>query len=242
MQSPEEGVKWTHFNDERLTERLMGQCRASGGGDGCGASAAGAVRARRSRGGSCGPTPFVSVPELAIHRIASTQCLASGAPLQNSCLPPQSNSATLFIASALLTHFHSTCALLQHSTRCSSVHSFLSVHSFPALFNRSNLACTLCTMFKVHDLYYSNVLFHFWSTNYWSPFIDYTQIKSKFHHIVVKALWNALRGRHKYGATNGNQCAARRCSMITCLTRNSLTQVRVHWGTAIFDFYNINMK
>ena len=40
---------------------------------------------------------------------------------------------------------------------------------------------------------------------------------------VVKALWNALRGRHKYGATNGNQNAALRCSMITRLTRDSLT-------------------
>ena len=41
---------------------------------------------------------------------------------------------------------------------------------------------------------------------------------------VVKALWNALRGRHtrKYGATNGNQYTARRCSMIMRLTRNSL--------------------
>ena len=40
---------------------------------------------------------------------------------------------------------------------------------------------------------------------------------------VVKALWNALRRRHKYGATSGNQYAARRCSMITRLTRDSLT-------------------
>ena len=34
--------------------------------------------------------------------------------------------------------------------------------------------------------------------------------------IVVKALWNALRGRHNF------QYAARRCSMITRLTRNSI--------------------
>ena len=54
---------------------------------------------------------------------------------------------------------------------------------------------------------------------------------------VVKALWNALRGRHKYGAINGNQYAARRCSMITRLTRNSLTRVRVRWGAAIFAHY-----
>ena len=54
---------------------------------------------------------------------------------------------------------------------------------------------------------------------------------------VVKALWNALRGRHKYGATNGNQYAARRCSMITRLTRDSLTLVRVRWGAAIFAHY-----
>ena len=54
---------------------------------------------------------------------------------------------------------------------------------------------------------------------------------------VVKALWNALRGRRKYGATNGNQYAARRCSMITRLTRNSLTRVRVRWGAAIFAHY-----
>ena len=53
----------------------------------------------------------------------------------------------------------------------------------------------------------------------------------------MKALWNALRGRHKYGAMNGNQYAARRCSMITCLTRNSLTWVRVRWGAAIFAHY-----
>ena len=41
---------------------------------------------------------------------------------------------------------------------------------------------------------------------------------------VVKALLNALRGRHtrKYGSTNGNQYAARRCSMIARLTQNSL--------------------
>ena len=52
---------------------------------------------------------------------------------------------------------------------------------------------------------------------------------------VVKAIWNALRGRHKYGATNGNQYAARRSSMITCLTRNSLTRVRVRWGAAIYS-------
>ena len=43
---------------------------------------------------------------------------------------------------------------------------------------------------------------------------------------VVDALWNALRGQHKHGAMNGNQYAARR-SMITRLTRNSLTRVRV---------------
>ena len=45
----------------------------------------------------------------------------------------------------------------------------------------------------------------------------------RFDAIVVKALWNALRGRHKYGATNGNQYAARRCSIITRLTRDSDT-------------------
>ena len=41
---------------------------------------------------------------------------------------------------------------------------------------------------------------------------------------VVKALWNAPRGRHKYsyGATTGNQYAERRCSMKTRLTRNSI--------------------
>ena len=61
-----------------------------------------------------------------------------------------------------------------------------------------------------------------------------------FNYIVVKALWNALRGRHKYGAMNGNQYAARRCSMITRLTRNSLTRVRVRWGAAIFAHYTIN--
>ena len=78
---------------------------------------------------------------------------------------------------------------------------------------------------------------------------------------VVKALWNALRGRHtrKYGAINGNQYAARLCSMITRLTRNSLkansyfararaqarakyelalTRVRVYSGAAIFAHYN----
>ena len=59
--------------------------------------------------------------------------------------------------------------------------------------------------------------------------------------IVVKALWNALwnalQGRHKYGATSGNQYAARRCSMITRLTRNSLTRVRVYSGAAIFAHY-----
>ena len=60
---------------------------------------------------------------------------------------------------------------------------------------------------------------------------------------VVKALWNALRGRHKYGATNGNQYAARRSSMISLITRRtrnsigSSSRVRVHWGAAIFDFY-----
>ena len=36
-----------------------------------------------------------------------------------------------------------------------------------------------------------------------------------------------------------NQYAARRCSMITRLTRNSMTLVKVRWGAAIFDFYNI---
>ena len=54
---------------------------------------------------------------------------------------------------------------------------------------------------------------------------------------VVKALWNALRGRHKYGATIGNQYAARRCSMMTRLTRDSLTWVRVYSGAAIFPHY-----
>ena len=57
---------------------------------------------------------------------------------------------------------------------------------------------------------------------------------------VVKALWNALRGRHKYGATSGNQYAARRCSMITRLTRNSLTRIRVYSGAAIFARYSSN--
>ena len=60
---------------------------------------------------------------------------------------------------------------------------------------------------------------------------------SRTRQIVVKALWNALRGRHKYGATNGNQYAARRCSTITRLTRNSLTRVRVYSGAAIFAHY-----
>ena len=49
---------------------------------------------------------------------------------------------------------------------------------------------------------------------------------------IVKALWNALRGRHKYGATTRN--AARRCSMITHLTRNSLSRVRVHSESSNF--------
>ena len=50
--------------------------------------------------------------------------------------------------------------------------------------------------------------------------------------IVVKALWNALRGRHKYGATSGNQYAARRCSMITRLTRNlSVTGSSLQWSS-----------
>ena len=35
-------------------------------------------------------------------------------------------------------------------------------------------------------------------------------------------VWNALRERHKYGGSSGNQYAARRCTMITRLTRNSL--------------------
>ena len=55
------------------------------------------------------------------------------------------------------------------------------------------------------------------------------------HAGVVKALWNALRRRHKYGATSENQYAARRCSMITRLTRNSLTRVRVRLGAAILS-------
>ena len=54
---------------------------------------------------------------------------------------------------------------------------------------------------------------------------------------VVEALWNALQKRHKYGAINENQNAARRCSMITRLTRNSLTWVRVRLGAAIFALY-----
>ena len=54
----------------------------------------------------------------------------------------------------------------------------------------------------------------------------------KFFDIVVKALWNALRGRHKYGATSGNQYAARRCSMITRLTRNlSVTGSSLQWSS-----------
>ena len=60
------------------------------------------------------------------------------------------------------------------------------------------------------------------------------------HTSVVKALWNALRGRHKYGAMNGNQYAARHCSMITRLTRDSLTWVRVRRGAAIFAHYTSN--
>ena len=49
---------------------------------------------------------------------------------------------------------------------------------------------------------------------------------------VVKALCNALRGRHKYGATNGNQYAARRCSMITRRTRNSIgTGSSLQWSS-----------
>ena len=42
-----------------------------------------------------------------------------------------------------------------------------------------------------------------------------------------------------YGATNGNQYATRRCSMIMRPTRNSLTRVR--WGAAIFAYYNNNI-
>ena len=49
---------------------------------------------------------------------------------------------------------------------------------------------------------------------------------------VVKAQWNALRGRHKYGAKSGNQYAARRCSMITRLTRNlSITGSSLQWSS-----------
>ena len=42
---------------------------------------------------------------------------------------------------------------------------------------------------------------------------------------------------NKYGATSGNQYAARHCSILTRLTRYSLTRVRVHYGAAIFAHY-----
>ena len=49
---------------------------------------------------------------------------------------------------------------------------------------------------------------------------------------VVKALCNALRGRHKYCATSGNQYAARRCSMLTRRTRNSIgTGSSLQWNS-----------
>ena len=51
--------------------------------------------------------------------------------------------------------------------------------------------------------------------------------------IVVKT----LRGRHKYGATSGNQYAAWRRSKITRVTRNSLTWVRLYSGADIFADY-----
>ena len=54
---------------------------------------------------------------------------------------------------------------------------------------------------------------------------------------VVEALWNALWKQHKYFATNENQYAARRCSMITRLICDLLTWVRVYSGAAIFSYY-----
>ena len=77
--------------------------------------------------------------------------------------------------------------------------------------------------------------FHTIHLQYWSTYLSkypyvrlLNTVDSRISHIppdfdrcVVKALWNALRGRHKYGATSRNQYAARRCSMITRLTRNS---------------------
>ena len=44
-------------------------------------------------------------------------------------------------------------------------------------------------------------------------------------------------GRHKYGATNGNQYAAA-LPNDKRLTRNSLTRVRARWGAAIFAHYS----
>ena len=67
----------------------------------------------------------------------------------------------------------------------------------------------------------------------------------------MKALWNELRGRHtrKYGETSGNQYAARRCSMITRLTRNSLKAIsyfaraRAQARTRVLDngIFHINL-
>ena len=56
---------------------------------------------------------------------------------------------------------------------------------------------------------------------------------------VVKALWNALRGRHKYGAMNGNQYAARRCSKRTRLT----AAIFAHYRTIVcIKSISINQK
>ena len=55
--------------------------------------------------------------------------------------------------------------------------------------------------------------------------------------VVVKALWNALRRRHKYGATSENQYAARRCSKIKRQTRNlSVTGSSLQWSS---NFYSL---
>ena len=55
----------------------------------------------------------------------------------------------------------------------------------------------------------------------------------------MKALWNALRGRHKYCATNRNQYAAWRCSMITSLTRNSIGTGSSPLGSSNFWFLHL---
>ena len=172
MQSREAGVEWSHLIDERLTEGLVGQSRASGGGDGCGASAAGAVRARRVlRPDAVRVRCWTRCSSYCIYSVPRFRC-SSAELLRSSSIEP---SDYLFFASALLTHFRSTCALLQHC-------SYLSVHSFPALFSRSHSACTLCTFVQCSEYMIftiSNALFHFWSTD-----ID--------HHLLI-ILENAYR-------------------------------------------------